>query len=311
MVHSFCTRKLEDVTILLKYYYHFDLICCVLHFSFSLMAISGNLLVIYALKRVHSIPSTLKTLFLSLAFSDLGVGFYVQPMLGVVIALTLNTAAKGSYNFDFLCPSALTVNVYFAYFLSGASFFTIAAIALDRFVAVTFHLRYEELVTEKRVGIAITISWLTSGLVGFAFIGISTHDYLVNIVVQTLGLLVITVTYLRIFKIVRYHRHKIQSELHIQNGRAIATFRAKKSVINCFYVYIIVMACYVPNIIASILLIVDKSKPSFVIVYYVSTLVICINSSLNPLVYCWRYPEIRNIVINTVKKVFCINNRMA
>lgn len=195
--------------------------------------------------------------------------------------------------------------------MSGASFFTIAAIALDRFIAVTFHLRYQELVTEKRVGIAKTILWLTSGFLGFAFIGISTHDSLVNIVFQTLGLLVITVTYLRIYKVVRYHRHNIQSELQVQNGKAIAIFRAKKSVINCFYVYIITIACYVPNIFASILLIVNKSKPSFVLVYYVSTLSICINSSLNPIVYCWRYREIRNIVLNTVKKIFCIENRVA
>jgi len=123
MLHSFCTRKLDDVIILLKYYYHFDLICCVLHFTSSLVAISGNLLVIHALKRSHSISANLKTLFLSLAFSDLGVGSYVQPMLGVIIALTLNTAANGSYNFDFLCPSALTVNVYFAYFFVGSFFF--------------------------------------------------------------------------------------------------------------------------------------------------------------------------------------------
>ena len=54
--------------------------------------------------------------------------------------------------------------MFLSYILTGASFFTIAAIALDRFVAVILPLIYQALVTEKHVDIAVAIIWPTSGL---------------------------------------------------------------------------------------------------------------------------------------------------
>ena len=307
MAISFCTTRLKEIDILLQFYLIFDYFYCVLCFLFSPVAILGNLLVIRALWKASSISVTLKKLLLSLASSDLAVGLYVQPKLAIIIAIMLDKAAIGNYDFGFVCPYVLTSNVFFAYFLSGASFFTIATIALDRLLAVTLHLRYQELVTDKRVDIAIVGLWFSSGIVSFTLIAISNHLYLISAIIQTLGLLAITVAYLRIYKAVRYHQNQILSQHQIQNGQAMGILREKKSALNAFYIYIITMACYVPTLIADILLVVDSSEKSYILAYYVAAFVICVNSSLNPFVYCWRYREIRNIVKNTVKKTLRIN----
>ena len=115
----------------------------------------GNLLVIRALWKALSIPANLKKLLLNLAFSDFAVGLFLQPMFAVIIAVMLNMAANANYNFDFFCPTILSVG-YFAFFLLGAALFlNITAIAVDRLLAIFLHLRYQELVTSKRVVIAL------------------------------------------------------------------------------------------------------------------------------------------------------------
>ena len=58
---------------------------CVLNIFLSVTAIIFNLVTIQALRRTLSLPETLKTLLMSLAVSDLGVGFLVQPLLVVLL----------------------------------------------------------------------------------------------------------------------------------------------------------------------------------------------------------------------------------
>ena len=137
---------------------------CVLNFNLSLVATLGNFLVIRAIWKASSIPANLKKTFLSLAFSDLAVGLFSQLMHGVIVALMLKMAANQNDNFDFLCPAVLTICYLPMFFLTCASFFNITAIAVDRLLAVSLHLRYHELVTSRRVVIALVSLWLTSGV---------------------------------------------------------------------------------------------------------------------------------------------------
>ena len=311
MLAFFCTSKQEEFTVILHFRPLFALLLCILNFVCALLTTLENFFVIYALWKASSITFSLRKLFLSLAFTDLAVGLCVQPMLAAIMVLLLARAARENYNFDFVCPSILTVNAFFAYALLAASFFTIAAIALDRFIAVTLHLRYQELVTDTGVNIAIVIIWFTSGLASFALIAISSNNYLSSVVIQILGLSVLTVAYFRIYRIVRHHQNQIQNQHQIQNGQAMGILREKKSALNALYVYIISLICYLPNIFASILLTVDNSEKSFLLVYYSATFLLLVNSALNPLVYSWRYREIRTIVKSTVMKVFRISNYVA
>ena len=155
MVAEVCTRRLEQLVQLLRLYKTFMLAFCVLNLIFSFVATVGNLLVIRALWKASSIPSTVKKLFLSLTFSDLAVGLFAQSMRGIIIAVMLRMVANGKYNFDFLCPTILTAYSFAGFLLACASFFNVSAISVDRLLAVSLHLRYQELVTSKRVIIAL------------------------------------------------------------------------------------------------------------------------------------------------------------
>ena len=111
------------------------------------MATLENLLVIRALMNASTIPATVKKLLLSLAFSDLAVGLCSQLMTAIISASILKMASSGN-NTAFFCPTVLGVKNYFL---------NVIVIAFDRLLAVSLHLRYQELITPKRVNISIGV----------------------------------------------------------------------------------------------------------------------------------------------------------
>ena len=136
-------------------------IFCVLNLVFSLMAVIGNFLLIRALWKASSITANIKKLFLSLAFSDLAVGLFSQLCFAVLIAIMLNSTSTGEIPF---CPTVLNASYFLIFCFLSASFLNITAIAIDRLLAIWLHLRYRELVTPKRVVVALVSIWSTSGL---------------------------------------------------------------------------------------------------------------------------------------------------
>ena len=113
MALQVCTEKLEQLKELFKLGGTFMLTICVLNLMSSFAASFANLLVVHALWKASSIPTNLRKLFLSLAFSDLAVGLIVQSMYGIIIGVMSRMAASGNYNFNF-CPTPLAVKEIFA-----------------------------------------------------------------------------------------------------------------------------------------------------------------------------------------------------
>ena len=164
MASKFCTRTLKILSDLVQFHSAFMLAgYCIFNLVFSVVALLGNLLVIHALWKSSSIPATVKKLFLSLALSDLAVGVLPQLMWGIIMAVMLSKTSNGDSNFASFCPVIVTA-YFFAFPLCSASFFTIAAIAVDRLLAISLHLRYHELVTSKRINMVLIMLWLTSGV---------------------------------------------------------------------------------------------------------------------------------------------------
>jgi len=275
----------------------------------SLVATLGNLLVIRALWKASSIPPTIRQLFLSLAFSDLAVGLFAQSIRGVIIAVMLRMATNGNYNSDFLCPTILTISLFSTFFLACASFLNITAIAVDRLLAISLHLRYKEIVTSKRVIIALLSLWIKSGVAASIFILLHSHNGITVVIVELVGLLLTTVAYIRIYKVVKYHRNQIQTQLQSPSVQATELLREKKSALNALIVYIVFVACYLPNFFSVMLSQIIDFGSSFVAANHATLFFLLLNSSLNPIVYCWRYREIREIVKNTVKKIFRVTER--
>ena len=251
---------------------------CVLNFIFSPVATVGNILVIRALWKASLIPANIKKFFLSLAFSDLAVGLFAQLMYAVVLRM----AANGGRNFHLLCPTILTVCSFFLSLLAGASFLNVTAIAVDRLLAITLHLRYRELVTSERVIIALVSVWIASIITASLFVALHTYSAIVVFICQFVGILLTTVAYIYIYRAVRHHQNQIHSQIQHQDAQAMKLFKEKKAAFNAVHFYVIFVACYLPNFCSTILLITDSSPISVPLAFEVTFLPFFFNSSLNP-----------------------------
>ena len=133
---------------------------CVFNAYLSYTATMLNTLAIYAIRKTSSLPKNFKTLLLSLAVSDVGVGLLAQPMyIAFIMDSQQNNATNETYNV--LCIAFLIPANFFTY----ASLFSVTALCAERFLAIHLHLRYQELVTYKRVAAVVVSIWVISALI--------------------------------------------------------------------------------------------------------------------------------------------------
>ena len=182
------------------------------------MATLGNLLVIRALIKASTIPANVRKMFISLAFSDLAVGLLPQLMDAIIYAVVWKTTSRGD-NLAFLCPTVLSVLYYFMYLLVAASFLNVIFIAFDRLFAVSLHLRYQELVTPRRITIVLVSVWIISCVLAFLFIFFQKEIGMVAAVISLTGYILTIVVYVRIYKVVKYHQNQIYSQNQLQNAQ--------------------------------------------------------------------------------------------
>ena len=290
----------------------FILAMSVFNIIFAIVAALGNLLLIFALWKASSIPTVVRKLFLNLAISDHAVGIFPQLMYGIIRATMLNMAAEKENNSDILCSSRMLIVCYFFLFLLAcSSFLTVSAIAVDRFLGIYLHMRYQELVTPKRVCLILVFLWFLSFGTAFLYISLSNLNRAVVAAMILFGSSVTSLAYIYIFKVVRYHRVHMHNQLRFSNSEARQTFREKKSLFTGFVVYIVFLVLRFPHFCVVILRLSPRFEASFLVVNHLTLFITLLNSSLNPVIYCWRYREIREKTKNIIRKLFgCQKNEM-
>ena len=133
---------------------------------------------------------------------------------------------------------------------------------------------------------------------------------MVAVVMSVIGYVLTTVACVRIYRVVRYHQNQIYSQSQLQNAQTREALRQRKSAYNSLFVAVAFLACYFPCFPCTILYTTNTTEISFLVAQFVLVFLIFLNSSLNPIVYCWRYREIRRIVKNTVKKTIRMNENI-
>ena len=280
---------------------------CVLNAFLTTTAISFNSITILALRRTSALSKPLRTLLLSLAVTDLGVGLLCHPFN---IAFLIKLLQRNTENYP-TC-AAYTAFTFITNLLSKASFFNIAALSIDRFLAIHLHLRYQELVTHKRVVAAVIFMWVLSALFVIFRLLVSTDITYVVFAINGIVCYVVTASlYFRIYLAVRRHRNQLKAlQVQVaQNGDMAANVAdVSNSAVGTFYVYLVFLACYLPNSFSLAFIILHGSSPATkVSTLYTWTLVL-FNSSLNPVVYCWKLRPIRRAAVNILRNIFPSHN---
>ena len=275
---------------------------CVLNGFLSYTAIVLNIITIQALRKTSSLPKTLKTLLLSLSISDLGVGLLVQPLYVAFLTMEITKNSKNTDN----------IIAYWAVFKAYAfsnilfvfpSFFGVFAITVDRFLAIHLHLRYQELVTHKRVVAAVISFWVFSVIACFGY----EKSIIVLSVMSVVCIITTGLLYCKIYAAVRHHTNQIRllqvPEQVAQNGDMANTARLRKTAVATFYVYILFSVCYLPIACAGLATMTHGKNAFLSHLWFFTWTVVYLNSSFNPLIYSWKMRHIRQTVLDILRNI--------
>jgi len=282
---------------------------CIVNILLLITAIVGNALVLSVTWKTPSLRSPSIVLLCGLATTDLAVGLVVQPLF---LSMELMQLLWNSAEYHCTLGKAF---ITMSYWLCGVSLSTVAAIGVDRLLAISYHLRYGSTVTVSRVMCVLTLNWLVNGFLGSLILWSGNKVFLaVMAVALAMFLCLSTYAHVKIYLVARRHKRQIQTQekavqASIGNGFNVARF--KKSVANAFLVHYVLLLCYTSLFITLLLTNNDiwadsalLKKCHSAMAWKLTTNVVFMNSSVNPFIYCWRLREMRVAVKRFLKDIF-------
>ena len=278
---------------------------CIFNNFLTYTAIMLNIVTLYAIRKSSSVPKTLRTLMLSLAVSDVVVGVFVQPLFTsfLVTWLQMNNPSCSIY---YLMAGVIRM-------LVNVSLLSVVAISVDRFLAIHLHLRYKELVTHRRV-VAVVISiWMVCTFFSLTMFLVSIDTVpMINAVISTIGFLLSILINIRIHFIVRRHKFQIQS-LQLQEVDQCSEVKrlavSLKSAGCILYVYVMFLVSYLPLFSSMFAMKINGPNSTIRSLNIFAIILLFLNSTLNPLIYCWQMRHIRHSVIDILRKIPWKRNR--
>ena len=196
--------------------------------------------------------------------------------------------------------------------VSVASFFGVVAVSVNRFLAIHLHLRYQELVTQKRV-VAVVISiWVLTVFLSLITFWVSFYiGSGLGILLGGVGFFVTAVVYIRFYFAVQRHENQIpflQVQQAARNDEIANLTSLVKSAFGIFYLFLLFLICYLPSSI--VLVVYQISGPSIPLkkVLLFSVTLGYLNWSLNPVIYCWKMAHIRHAVMDILRNMFWFRN---
>lgn len=271
-----------------------NIVICVLNSVFSLVTCTGNSIILYVIWKTQELHSPPFILLSCLAAADLLVGLVCQPFF---VAYKMAELAN---NLSVYCTLRMIYNIP-SWITTGVSLVTLSLVSVHQLLALTLHLRYNTIVTVPRVFQISAGVWILS------ITGITSRFYVRNwIAIPAVTLLltffVTALSTLKIFQIVRKHQRQISQQEQSVQSNTINVLKCKKSAVTVIYVYGLFVIFYIPF---HAMIFVERFSGYTLTVkigYDFAATVVFVNSFLNPLVFCWRFGEIRRAVKNTLRK---------
>lgn len=248
----------------------------------------GNSVILAALRRCRTLQPPSKALLYSLVLSDRGVGVLVIPLK---LAWNLAVVLKKPSLYCFLWrPFRIMAAV-----LGTVSFFTTTAIALDRYLAFRLRIKYRQVITLRKVVSLLIAEWILALIWACTEIVNETLNRVLGTIAILSCVVITLVCYQRIYKGLRRQAALIQVQCQLatnQNNSSFSVGEYTRTVGNMVWVHCCLLVCYVPYYLNLILLIAFDNDV-LVLAKNVTSVVIYLNSSLNPVIYCWKMKGIR------------------
>ena len=278
-----------------------------LHIFLSITATLGNALILFALRNVSSIHPPTKLLFRCLAVTDLCVGLICQPLY--VYLIIGNFAIELWY-----------VYFFFYFVLLAVSPLTSAAISVDRLLALLLGLRYRHVVTLCRVRVLIACVWFIAvsnaslrlvNIIQFKYKVLFACSWWTFIALIMVSIIISLFSYIKIFFTLRHQQAQVQNHVQPEQSSRVRSVlniaRYKKTVYSVAWIQFAMLACYGPYIVMAFLRYFGNVGYSteVIIAGEVFYSLFFLNSSLNPVLYCWKIKDVRQEVKNIIRKCLC------
>ena len=275
-----------------------------LNICLSISASLGNALILVALHKQTSLHQPTKLLFRCLAVTDLCVGVISQPFFAVFLLLSVTTGMN--LKFIFLIDK---LNNATSFVLCQVSVFTSTAISVDRLLALLTGLRYRQVVTLPRVRAVIICFWLFGILCGSIFFWSANISSTVAFALITFSVITSVLSYVKIFRKLCQHQLQVHPVPQGQpNGRQapLNIARYKRSVSSAVWVQLALVTCYIPFLVVVMLMTCGRLRAGkFEIAFEIAATLVYLNSSLNPILYCWKIGAVRKAAKDTIKQLNC------
>ena len=256
----------------------------------SITAVLGNILILIALRKECFVHPPSRLLLRSLAATDLCFGIIAEPLS---IAFWMSVV----YERRDICPYVTVASFLTHIILCKVSVLTLTAISVDRLLALLLGLRYRQVVTLRRVRVVIICFWLIGTSLGSIRWWRKDITFLLASTIMILSLLTSIFCYTRIHLKLRHH---VLQEQANGGGIPLHIARFKKTVSSVLWVQMSLVVCYVPF---CILVVLNLSGITSDVSLVVTNTLVFLNSSLNPILYCWKIREVKQAVKDTIKQL--------
>ena len=261
----------------------------------SIITTIGNGLILNTLCKNRHYRSPPNLILTGLATTDFLVGIAVFP---------LNASIRIQEIFNIHTCILKRTFAFSGYMLCGFSAMTVSLVSIDRYLATTFPLRYKTWELPTAYGISLLSSWsiwlLLLVLMIFRVISFGVL-HAATFILVVLVILIVAFCYIKIYGILKKRNNSV-ADIFIAKRRRIVDERRN--------------ACTVAIIIAAFLLLYLPKFASLIATYmtgrrftvfYHSTrwadfLLLC-NSMINPFIYVYRNPMIKQDVFDTLRGV--------
>ena len=268
-----------------------------LNIFLSITASLGNAVILIALHKVSSIYPPTKLFFRCLAVTDLCVGLTIQPLFATSLLSDVQRVVTNVL---------VQVEDFLSWMLCGVSLLTSTAISVDRLLALLLGLRYRRVVILRRVRVVIICFWLIGALGGSIRMWRRDITFLLTFTFFMFSLATSVFCYTRIQFKLQHQQAQLQNHFPqgLANGGGIPLniARYKKSVSSIFWVQLALFACYVPWGIVFVLF---ANGIEYDLAWKASATLVYFNSSLNPILYCWKIRKVKQAVKDIIRQLKC------
>ena len=258
----------------------------------SITCLFGNGIVLLAIYQTTALRTVSNFFIASLAFADVSVGVFMNPILMSKVALDLWQGNHWlSKLADFMWIQTTT-----------STTFNLCAVSIDRYVAITAVFKYHTVITSKKCFGALTFIWIFSIMFASARFFIHNQAILPRLWISTtlitvvVPLLLIGFCYVQIYWAAKAQIKKI-AKRKLSAEEAKLSAKDRKAAWTAAIIISLFVIMWTPSFVASCieLTTVDRCKKLRIDFawFWLAFLCFC-SSTINPWVYTIRVPEFKN-----------------